>query len=169
MLGVDYVQQSVKLIKEVVAAIGNHEMDDLIQEEQNSEYEGVRFNLLKQTYRSRLAKSTRKKQGYFVVFWEKDNMDKNQPFTYLSSPDRVIVTVMDNEKIGQFIFPKTVLHKQGILSSEISKGKMAIRVYPSWISNLNPSAAKTQKWQVEYFVDLSHKMDLDKLTYLYNF
>lgn len=96
-------------------------------------------------------------------------MDKNQPFTYLSSPDRVIVTVMDNEKIGQFIFPKTVLHKQGILSSEISKGKMAIRVYPSWISNLNPSAAKTQKWQVEYFVDLSHKMDLDKLTYLYNF
>ncbi|MFL2076989.1 MepB family protein [Marinilactibacillus psychrotolerans] len=163
------MQQSVKLIKEVVAAIGNHEMDDLIQEEQNSEYEGVRFNLLKQTYRSRLAKSTRKKQGYFVVFWEKDNMDKNQPFTYLSSPDRVIVTVMDNEKIGQFIFPKTVLHKQGILSSEISKGKMAIRVYPSWISNLNPSAAKTQKWQVEYFVDLSHKMDLDKLTYLYNF
>lgn len=119
MLGVDYVQRSVKLIKEVVAAIGNHEMDDLIQEEQNSEYEGVRFNLLKQTYRSRLAKSTPKKQG--------------------------------------------------ILSSEISKGKMAIRVYPSWISNLNPSAAKTQKWQVEYFVDLSHKMDLDKLTYLYNF
>ncbi|TLQ08431.1 MepB protein [Marinilactibacillus psychrotolerans] len=163
------MQQSVKLIKEVVVAIGNHEMDDLIQEEQNSEYEGVRFNLLNQTYRSRLAKSTSKKQGYFVVFWEKDNMDKNQPFTYLSSPDRVIVTVMDNEKIGQFIFPKTVLHKQGILSSEISKGKMAIRVYPSWISNLNPSAAKTQKWQVEYFVDLSHKMDLDKLTYLYNF
>ncbi|GEL65881.1 MepB family protein [Marinilactibacillus psychrotolerans] len=163
------MQQSVKLIKEVVAAIVNHEMDDLIQEEQNSEYEGVRFNLLNQTYRSRLAKSTPKKQGYFVVFWEKDNMDKNQPFTYLSSPDRVIVTVMDNEKIGQFIFPKTVLHKQGILSSEISKGKMAIRVYPSWISNLNPSAAKTQKWQVEYFVDLSHKMDLDKLTYLYNF
>ena len=29
MLGVDYVQQSVKLIKEVVAAIENHEMDDL--------------------------------------------------------------------------------------------------------------------------------------------
>lgn len=163
------MQQSVKLIKEVVAAIGNHEMDDLIQEEQNSEYEGVRFNLLNQTYRSRLAKSTPKKQGYFVVFWEKDDKDKNQPFSYLSSPDRVIVTVMDNEKIGQFIFPKTVLHKQGILSSEISKGKMAIRVYPSWISNLNPSAAKTQKWQVEYFADLSHKMDLDKLTYLYNF
>lgn len=163
------MQQSVKLIKEVVAAIGNHEMDDLIQEEQNSEYEGVRFNLLNQTYRSRLAKTTPKKQGYFVVFWEKDDKDKNQPFSYLSSPDRVIVTVMDNEKIGQFIFPKTVLHKQGILSSEISKGKMAIRVYPSWISNLNPSAAKTQKWQVEYFVDLSHKMDLDKLTYLYNF
>lgn len=163
------MQQSVKLIKEVVAAIGNHEMDDLIQEEQNSEYEGVRFNLLNQTYRSRLAKSTPKKQGYFVVFWDKDDKDKNQPFSYLSSPDRVIVTVMDNEKVGQFIFPKTVLHKQGILSSEISKGKMAIRVYPSWISNLNPSAAKTQKWQVEYFVDLSHKMDLDKLTYLYNF
>lgn len=163
------MQQSVKLIKEVVAAIGNHEMDDLIQEEQNSEYEGVRFNLLNQTYRSRLAKSTPKKQGYFVVFWDKDDKYKNQPFSYLSSPDRVIVTVMDNEKVGQFIFPKTVLHKQGILSSEISKGKMAIRVYPSWISNLNPSAAKTQKWQVEYFVDLSHKMDLDKLTYLYNF
>ncbi|WP_413527170.1 MepB family protein [Marinilactibacillus psychrotolerans] len=163
------MQQSVKLIKEVVAAIVNHEMYDFIQEEQNSEYEGVRFNLLNQTYRSRLAKTTPKKQGYFVVFWEKDDKDKNQPFSYLSSPDRVIVTVMDNEKIGQFIFPKTVLHKQGILSSEISKGKMAIRVYPSWISNLNPSAAKTQKWQVEYFADLSHKMDLDKLTYLYNF
>lgn len=44
---------------------------------------------------------------------------------------------------------------------------MALRVYPSWVTELNTNAAKTQTWQVEYFIDLSDAIDIDKLKKLY--
>lgn len=58
---------------------------------------------------------------------------------------------------GLFLFPKSVLLKHKILSGFQSKGKMGIRVYPIWENNLNKTAIKTQKWQLEYFLDLSIK------------
>ncbi|WP_413382691.1 MepB family protein [Alkalihalobacillus sp. 1P02AB] len=44
---------------------------------------------------------------------------------------------------------------------------MALRVYPSWITELNTNAARTQKWQVEYFIDLSNNFEVEKLKKLY--
>lgn len=32
---------------------------------------------------------------------------------------------------------------------------MAFRVYPDWETNLNKAATLTQKWQSQYFIDLS--------------
>lgn len=160
--------KSITFIKQLIVQLGFEEITNIKTETQNSEYEGTRFNLNQYSYRSRLAKLTSKKAGYFVVFWEKDANNKNQPYSFLESPDKVIVSVLDNEKIGQFVFPKVVLHKQGILRSETSKGKMAIRVYPTWEKELNPSAMKTQKWQSAYFIDLTQGTNTDKLSKLYN-
>ncbi|MFC6463407.1 MepB family protein [Marinilactibacillus sp. GCM10026970] len=159
--------KSITLTKQLLLKIGLEEMTAIKLETQNIEYEGTCFNLNQRTYRSRLAKLTSKKAGYFVVFWEKDADNKNQPYSFHGNPDKVIVSILDNGKIGQFIFPKAVLYKQGILRSETSKGKMAIRVYPTWEKELNPSATKTQKWQSTYFIDLSEKTDIKRLSELY--
>lgn len=133
-------------------AIGN-----IIVEQQNADYEGQIFTVNNQTFRSRLAKKTPKKQGYFVVFWEKDAENKNQAYAFSEAPDQLLVLIDDHEKQGLFIFPKSVLLTQGILSTETSKGKMGMRVYPTWETELNRSAERTQKWQALYFTDYSNQ------------
>lgn len=134
---------------------GFQKLTKLIPEIQNQDYEGYTFFIGDTTYRSRLAKVTPKKQGYFVAFWEKDETNQNQAFTFENSPEYLIIIIIDETKKGFFLFPKEILYKQKILKTEIQKGKMAIRVYPSWETNLNPTATKTQKWQQIYFTDLS--------------
>nr|WP_308736769.1 MepB family protein [Leuconostoc fallax] len=40
---------------------------------------------------------------------------------------------------------------------------MAFRVYPTWVNTLNKTALNTQRWQQEYFIDLSTDMAMDKI------
>lgn len=159
--------ESLKLIEELARSLKLSEIEQLTLEAQNIEYEGMSFYLNNVQFRSRLAKLTSKKTGYFVVFWEKDAENKNQPYYFENSPEKLIVSIIDNNFRGQFVFPKTVLLKQGVLKGVNSKGKMGIRVYPSWTGNLNNSAKKTQQWQSAYFIDLSSDINLKKLNELY--
>lgn len=147
--------QSIHLITDFMQENNHMGISSLIKEEQNSEYEGMSFNSGNTSYRSRLAKLTPKKKGYFVAFWEKDEHNINQAFSFDESPDNVIIVILDETKKGLFIFPKKVLLNKKILRTSSQKGKMAIRVYPSWESNLNPTATKTQQWQIPYFFDIS--------------
>ena len=56
---------------------------NLIKEEkQNAKYGAGIFQLSSKTVRFRVANITPNKVGYFVAFWEKDENNKNQPFTY---------------------------------------------------------------------------------------
>lgn len=159
--------KSEHLILAVLMALENKTELLLKQENQNSEYEGVVFNLNNQSYRMRLAKLTPKKQGYFVAVWEKDSAGKNQAYHYEQSPEKLIISIIDDAKCGQFIFPREVLLRQGILKNAKQKGKMAFRVYPSWIEGLNETAKKTQTWQNEYFIDLTKQFDIEKVNALY--
>ncbi|MBD8005068.1 MepB family protein [Bacillus norwichensis] len=159
--------KSEGLFRDIMNEVGSIDSFVLKREAQNSEYEGLLLIINKHVYRSRLAKLTPKKKGYFVAFWEKDTKGINQAYSYENSPEKLIVSVIDNERRGQFIFPKKALLKYGILKSPKQKGKMALRVYPSWVTELNTNAAKTQTWQVEYFIDLSDAIDVDKLKKLY--
>lgn len=135
----------------------DEKIQNVFVEKQNQAYEGLTFNLRDKSYRSRRAKKTPNKKGYFVVFWEKDAQNKNQPYTFESAPDQLIVLVLDDKKQGIFLFPKKVLLEQGILMNQTSKGKMGIRVYPTWESELNTSAQRTQKWQAVYFTDYTNQ------------
>lgn len=65
---------------------------------------------------------------------------------------------------------KEKLFKQSIFSSSSTKGKMALRVYPSWDIPTSNQATKTQEWQLPYFVDMSDpgKLDIEKLMRLYS-
>lgn len=159
--------ESERLLRTVLAALEKDAELSIVRENQNSEYEGTIFQLNGDSYRMRLAKLTPKKQGYFVAVWEKDSAGKNQAFCYEQSPDKLIIAVIDGDKKGQFIFPKDVLLKRGVLKSEKKKGKMAFRVYPSWVENLNETAKNTQVWQSKYFIDLTKQRNVEKLNALY--
>ncbi len=73
-------------------------------------------------------------------------------------------------QLGQFIFPKSVLCQQGILTVNDKEGKRGFRVYPPWDNTINKQAIKTQKWQLNYFLDLSNFQSdtLEKAKALYN-
>ncbi|MCI2899630.1 MepB family protein [Staphylococcus hominis] len=136
-------------------------------EQWNQEYEAFNFEFNRVEFKSRLAKKTPKKVGYFVALWRKNENGKNRSFNVDESKDKLIINILDGYKKGQFIFPKELLVKKGVISSENHKGKMAIRVYPSWEQNLNKTAVSTQKWQIPYFLDFSKDFDKKKIKELY--
>ncbi len=73
----------------------------------------------------------------------------------------MVINTFTSEKIiyGQFVFPKEVLVKQNILkTATTTKDKMAIRVYPRWEKPTSKQAIETQKWQLEYFVEVMNKL-----------
>ncbi|WP_261007206.1 MepB family protein [Staphylococcus haemolyticus] len=96
-------------------------------------------------------------EGYFFAMWKKDENNTNVPFTEDDLENQLIVNIVDDNRRGQFIFPKDILIKKGILKSDDSKGKMALRVYPPWETELNKTAAKTQAWQCAYFNEIVHE------------
>lgn len=150
----------------------NHLTVKSVQEEkQNSKYGAGTFQLSSKTIRFRVSNITPTKVGQFVAFWEKDENNQNQPYLYEEAPDLLVITTFRNEnEFGQFVFPKDILLKQNILRSTSTKGKMAIRVYPSWDSPSSKQAMKTQKWQLPYFVDMSilNQTILEKVIELYS-
>ncbi|CEI81219.1 MULTISPECIES: MepB family protein [Oceanobacillus] len=158
--------KSINLIKSLLSGTDD-DITNIVNEPQNMEYEGTTFTIHETMYRSRLAKRTPKKKGYFVVFWEKDVNQRNQAYAYSESPDKIMISIIDKDLKGQFIFPKSLLLEKRILRTIDNKGKMAIRVYPSWEKSLNNAAKKTQAWQAPYFINVSNEIDWGRLTELY--
>ncbi|MGO0154348.1 MepB family protein [Leuconostoc mesenteroides] len=155
-------------ILEKLAIQNNMVISKVHEEKQNSDYEGLILSFGEQSVRSRLAKKTPTKKGYFVVAWEKDRFNQNKPFDHENSPDLLMISIIDRTNTGLFIFPKSILIKHKILNSGVIKGKMAFRVYPSWENDLNNTAVKTQSWQTPYFIDLSLKKNSQQFNLLLN-
>lgn len=144
-----------------------------IQEEaQNREYGAGTFHLNAKSVRFRVAKVTPTKIGQFVAFWEKDQDNNNQAFSYEKATDLLVInTFTRNNDFGQFVFAKEVLLQQNILKTATSKGKMAIRVYPKWEIPTSKQAIQTQKWQLDYFIEMKHisnNLSTQKLLKLYS-
>lgn len=131
-------------------------IDNPFAELANQEYEAFIFTSDGRTYQSRKAKKTPLKKGYFLAFWQKNSTNTNEPFDANNSADYLIVSVLDEGKIGYFEFTKAALIKHNILTNNNIVGKMAFRVYPTWEYDLNKTALKTQSWQSHYFTDLSN-------------
>lgn len=62
---------------------------------------------------------------------------------------------------GQFIFSKSVLCQYDVFSINGARGKRAIRIYPPWDIAINSQAQKSQKWQLNYFLDIPKDGDID--------
>lgn len=128
-------------------------------ENESKEYDACTFKLngLKVIFRS--ARITPTKVGQFVTIWRRNQEGVTQPHEITDPFDLIIISVLKDEKAGHFIFPKSVLAEQGVISTPGKEGKRGIRVYPPWDITINKQAQKTQKWQLNYFVNLN-RLDL---------
>jgi hypothetical protein len=143
------------------------EVSDLRTEKESKEYAACRFKLNGRHIFSRNSKITPKKVGQFVTFWKRNENGVIEPFHEKDPLDFYVVNIRTETKFGQFVFPKSVLIKKGIISTNNKEGKRGFRVYPNWDTVNNKQAERTQKWQLYYFYELNIYTDLTKVMKLY--
>ena len=156
--------------KELVFDKCGFELRNLEIEKESTEYSACKFNLNTVKILFRVAKITPTKIGQFVTFWKRSKKGPIEPYAISDKIDFFIINTKSNDKFGQFIFPKSVLCQQGIISTHIKEGKRGIRVYPPWDLTISKQAQKTQKWQLEYFLEipLNKSVNLDRAKQLYD-
>ncbi len=81
-------------------------LKDLNIETWNQDYEAINFIFNNITFKSRLAKKTPKKHGYFVAIWHKNNQGNNVPFTYDEIADKLVVNIIEVYKKDNSFFKK---------------------------------------------------------------
>jgi hypothetical protein len=140
-------------IKSVLSELDNFEISQTIIEPESDKYGACRFLLNNSNILFRTAKITPTKTGQFVTLWKRINQGAIQPFDTTDAIDLFIISVRKDNHFGLFIFPKSVLITKEIVSDK-KEGKRAIRVYPPWDSTPSKQAQKTQKWQLDYFLDI---------------
>lgn len=163
------VHNDLAIIQTMVFDACGFEYTPALPEPESAEYAACAFEINTRSVRFRVAKITPTKTGQFVTLWKRKANGPIEPFDVSDLLDLVIVSTRSNTHFGQFIFPKSVLLKQDVLSSGGKGGKRAIRVYPPWDVATNKQAQKTQAWQLDYFMDLSHEpVDVVRAKLLYS-
>lgn len=143
-------------------------LSNLNTEPESAGYDACNFDLSGRKIRYRNAKTTPKKIGQFVTFWKRNENGPIEPFHETDYIDFYVVTVQKNTKLGQFVFPKSILITKEILSTDKKEGKRAFRVYTIWDTASNVQARQTQKWQLNYFYEINASTDIDNIKMLYN-
>ncbi|HRE78444.1 MAG TPA: MepB family protein [Flavobacterium sp.] len=144
------ISSDLKFILDVYAKCG-FTITNLKLHSESSEYAACSFELDGQKVEYRVSKITPTKTGQFVTIWKRNNEGITAPFD-VSDLDFIVITSKSGDKIGQFIFPKSVLVEKGIITSNGKQGKRGIRVYPPWDNANSKQAEQTQRWQTNYFV-----------------
>jgi hypothetical protein len=130
-------------------------------EDESTDYNACSFKVEGHSIQYRQAKITPTKNGQFVTLWKRNSNGPIQPYDSSDKIDFVIVKVRAKNDLGLFVFPKELLIKHGVFSVNNKGGKRAIRVYPPWDSAQSKQAEKTQKWQLDFFLDTSKNKSLD--------
>src|SRR5579862_6830557 len=87
-----------------------------VKEEESAEYGAYIFKLDSLSIKYRVAKVTPTKVGQFVTLWKRIGNGPIQPYDVSDPIDFFIVSTRKDNYFGQFIFPKSVLRDQGVLS-----------------------------------------------------
>jgi len=151
------------IAKELVYDYCNFECSEPQPEAESQDYNAYDFQIEGRNIKFRTAKITPTKTGQFVTLWKRNTTGIIEPFDFSDAIDFVIVSVRKNDVSGQFIFPKSILLQKGIFSTAAKEGIRATRVYPPWDETSSKQAQKTQKWQLDYFCEISPKTDFDKI------
>lgn len=124
---------------------------NICPEVESAEYCAHNFDLDGKKIHFRVAKITPTKTGQFVTFWKRVEAGPIQPFDASDSFSALMVVTNDALHQGYFMFPKSALIAQDIVSENNGGGKRAFRVYPPWVKIESHQARKTQNWQLKYF------------------
>jgi hypothetical protein len=150
----DSILPDLLKVKELIYDPCGFEFTDLYKEQEGKDYSAHKFKLNDLHVIFRVAKITPTKIGQFVTIWKRPDNGAIKPYDSGDDLDLFVVSTRKDEHFGQFIFPKSVLLEQGILSQNHKGGKLAFRVYPPWDETTNKQAGKTQKWQLDYFLSI---------------
>lgn len=130
-------------------------------ESESADYGAYTFALNGRPVRFRIAKTTPTKAGQFVTLWKRLGRGPIQPFDATDAVDYFVVVARAAERWGQFVFPRSALRDRGILSINGVGGKRAIRIYPPWVETSSRQASATQRWQLEFFMELTPGLYVD--------
>ncbi len=159
---------TLKLINELVYIKCGLHLSSLKLNSESAAYGACSFELNGLKIEHRASKTTPTKTGQFVTIWKRCEEGITIPFDISDDIDFVVITSRRGENLGQFIFPKAVLIKEGIFTQNGKGGKRGIRVYPPWDQANSRQASRTQQWQTKYFVTIrdSNNTDLDRVRQL---
>ncbi|PZX92423.1 MepB domain containing protein [Flavobacterium aquariorum] len=162
------IPKDLILIQEILFDNCNFEITQPILEAESSEYGACSFVLNNLNILFRTAKITPTKTGQFVTLWKRIAQGPIQPFDSTDPINLFIVSTRKDNHFGLFIFPKSILITKEIVSDK-KEGKRAIRVYPPWDITTSKQAQKTQKWQLDYFLEIQkdQKIDLKRAKLLF--
>lgn len=155
------VFQDLLFVERLIYKPCGFECTQPIAELESADYDACSFKINQIRVKYRSAKITPTKVGQFVTLWKRNQSGAIEPFDITDEIDIFIISTRNNDHFGQFIFPKAVLHKQGIISDKNKEGKRAFRLYPPWDTTVNKQAQKTQQWQLAYFVEFYKEKPID--------
>lgn len=160
----------IKNQQDIIYAKYDLKLEDFFPDKESPEYYAHSFTIKGKNGLFRIAKKTPTKLGYFVTLWRRDSNNIIAPYDISNNIDFVVIAICDNDKLGEFIFPKAVLLKNNIFSSNDKNGKRGFRVYAPWDRASNIQAKKTQNWQSQFFVDLTsiNSESISKIQNLYS-
>ncbi|WP_020531522.1 MepB family protein [Flexithrix dorotheae] len=163
---IEDLPETFSLIKERLFKQYPQSVQNLIIEQESREYEALNFELKGFKILYRKAKITPTKAGQFVTLWKRTENGPIAPYHLNEHFDFVIIATRKNDSHGLFLFPKSILVKQGIISTPAKEGKRGFRVYPPWDITTNKQAQKTQEWQLQHFVDFGNQIEQEGLKML---
>jgi len=152
--------KEIQQLNDLILKELNLQLSEITQDLECEDYLGFNFKINKTRIKFRKSKLTPKKIGQFVTFWKRDIDGKTVPFDMNDDFDFYIILVEEYENFGVFIFPKSILEKKNLISSEQKSGKRGFRIYSDWHFPNSKQAEKTKIWQTEYFINYSICKDL---------
>lgn len=155
------VLSDLELINDLVFKPCDFNLKNIQSGSESQEYAAHTFQLDEYKILFRKAKITSKKTGQFVSIWKRNDQGITSPFQLFDDFDFFIIATKTPTNFGIFIFPKSVLLENKVISDEKIEGKRGMRVYPSWDETTNKQAEKTQTWQTKHFLNLSDVMKID--------
>lgn len=153
--------EELRKVKELVYDKCGFDYRNFQLSSESKEYAACSFELNRKTIQQRTAKITPTKTGQFVSIWKRDKEGITVPFDTSDQLDFMIITVRSADNFGQFIFPKSALVNNAVMSSNGKGGKRGMRVYPPWDVVNNKQAEKSQCWQMKYFLTIKPDQPVD--------